>query len=78
MWLTIAAMVDVFPDPVTPVTRIMPRSAVATWASTDGSLSDSKVGTSNGITRITIMNDERWRRMLTRNRPIPGMPHEQS
>ena len=36
------------------------------------------VGTVNGITRITIMNDERCRSTLTRNRPTPGMPQEQS
>ena len=35
-------------------------------------------GTSKGMTRITIMNEERCRRTLTRNRPMPGQPHEQS
>src|SRR5579859_6447249 len=70
----IAAIVELFPDPVTPVTRIMPRSAFPTSASTAGSFNDSNVGTSNGITRMTIMNDERCRRMLTRKRPMPGMP----
>ncbi len=74
----IAAMVELLPDPVTPVTRIIPRSADATCARAGGSLSFSNDGTSNGITRITIMNDERCRRMLTRKRPIPGMPQEQS
>ncbi len=78
MWLMIAAIVELLPEPVTPVTRIIPRSTFATSASTAGNFSDSKVGTSNGITRMTIMNDERCRRMLTRKRPIPGMPHEQS
>jgi len=47
-------------------------------ARTAGSFSCSKVGTSNGMTRITIMNEERWRRMFTRKRPMPGAPHEQS
>ena len=42
------------------------------------SRSDSNVGTSNGITRITIMKLERCRRMLTRKRPTPVAPHEQS
>ncbi len=74
----IAAIVELLPEPVTPVTRIMPRSALATSASTAGSFSVSNVGTSNGMTRITIMNDERWRRMFTRKRPMPGMPQEQS
>ncbi len=36
------------------------------------------VGTVNGITRITIMKDDRWRSTFTRNRPTPGMPQEQS
>jgi hypothetical protein len=36
------------------------------------------VGTVNGMTRMTIMNEERCRSTLTRNRPTPGMPHEQS
>ena len=74
----IAAIVELLPDPVTPVTRIIPRSADATWDSTAGSFRLSNVGTSKGMTRITIMNDERWRRMFTRNRPIPGIPQEQS
>ena len=73
-----AAIVELFPEPVTPVTRIIPRSALATCDSTPGSFNDSKLGTSNGMTRITIMNDERCRRMFTRNRPMPGMPQEQS
>ena len=73
-----AAIVELFPEPVTPVTRIMPRSAAATVVSTGGSLSESNDGTSNGMTRSTIMKDERCRRMLTRNRPIPGAPQEQS
>ena len=36
------------------------------------------VGTVKGITRMTIMNDERWRRTFTRKRPTPGIPQEQS
>ena len=78
MWLIIAAMVLDLPEPVTPVTRIMPRSASAMVFRTGGSVSFSKVGTSNGITRITIMKLERWRRMFTRKRPMPCAPQEQS
>src|SRR6058998_4180112 len=78
MWFTIAAIVELFPEPVPPVTRTKPRSAAAIVVRMDGSLSDSNVGMSNGITRITIMNDERCRRMLMRKRPTPGTPHEQS
>src|SRR6187397_2969577 len=43
-----------------------------------GRARDARVGTVNGMTRMTIMNDERWRRMFTRKRPTPGMPQEQS
>ena len=78
MWLIIAAIVLDLPEPVTPVTRIIPRSASAIVFSTGGSPSFSNVGTSNGITRITIMKLERCRRMFTRKRPMPGAPHEQS
>ncbi len=78
MWFTSAASVLLLPLPVTPVTRIMPRSAPATVSSTAGRCSCSKDGTSNGITRITIMNDERCFRMLIRKRPMPGAPQEQS
>jgi hypothetical protein len=78
MKLTIAAIVLDLPEPVTPVTRIIPRSAWATRASTGGSRSDSNVGMSNGMTRITIMKLERCRRMLTRNRPTPATEYEQS
>src|SRR3989449_5719353 len=78
MWFTMAAMVELFPEPVTPVTRIIPASAAATLARIGGNLRESNVGTSNGITRITIMNEGRCRRMFTRNPPTPGMPQEQS
>ncbi len=71
-------MVLVLPDPLTPVTRTSPRSASASVASTAGSSSVAMVGTSNGITRITIMKEDRWRNTFTRNRPTPGMPQEQS
>ena len=78
MWCTIAATVELFPLPLTPVTSTRPRSDSATWLSASGRRSDSMVGTVNGITRITIMNDDRWRSTLTRNRPTPGIPQEQS
>ena len=78
MWFTSAAIVEVFPEPDAPATRIIPRSAAASVPSTGGSFSEPNVGTSKGMTRMTIMNDERWRRIFTRKRPTPGMPHEQS
>ena len=59
MWLIIAAIVLDLPEPVTPVTRIIPRSASVTRRITSGIFSFSKVGTSNGMTRITIMKLDR-------------------
>ena len=78
MCCSMAAMVDVFPLPVTPVTRISPDLYSVSRPSASGRPSCSSVGIANGITRITIMNEERCRRMLTRKRPTPGMPQEQS
>ena len=78
MWCTSAAMVDDFPPPLMPATISRPRSDSTSRPSSGGRLSDASVGTANGMTRITIMIDERWRRMFTRKRPTPGMPQEQS
>ena len=78
MWFTIAAIVELLPDPAGPVTSTRPWSVDATVRRTAGRWSDSNDGTSKGMTRITIMNEERCRRMLTRKRPRPGIPHEQS
>ena len=78
MWWTIAAMVELFPLPLTPVTSTSPRSDSAIGLSTSGSRSDSIEGTVNGMTRMTIMNEERCRSTLTRKRPTPGIPQEQS
>ena len=66
------------PEPVTPVTRTIPRLFSATSARTDGSSSSSSVGTSMGITRMMIPMVPRCRKMFTRNRPTPRAPHEQS
>src|SRR3954468_22018925 len=78
MWCTMAATVELLPLPLTPLTSTSPRSDSAIDLSTSGRASDSMVGTVNGITRITIMNEERCRRIFTRNRPTPGIPQEQS
>ena len=75
---TIAATVELLPAPPGPVTITSPRSPEAISASASGAPSEDSVGTAKGITRSTIMNEERWRRMFTRNRPTPGAPHEQS
>ena len=74
MWCTMAATVELFPLPLTPVTSMSPRSDSASCSSASGRRSDSSVGTVNGITRMTIMNEERCRSTLTRNRPTPGHP----
>jgi hypothetical protein len=73
-----AAIVLDLPEPVTPVTRTMPRSALAMSARTDGRPSCSNVGTAQGITRMTMANEPRCRMMLTRKRPMPDAAHEQS
>ncbi len=78
MWWTIPATVELFPLPLTPATTMSPRSASAIVLSASGRPSDSIEGTVNGMTRMTTMKLDRWRRTFTRNRPTPGMPHEQS
>ena len=72
-WCIIAASVDDLPEPVTPVTRTRPRSSMAIVSSTDGSRSSVSVGILALITRSTTLNVSRWRKMLTRKRPSPGM-----
>ena len=70
---------ELLPLPLTPVDQHQPPLGLGDLRQDRrGSRSDSMVGTVNGMTRITIMNDERCRSTLTRNRPTPGMPHEQS
>jgi hypothetical protein len=78
MWCTIAATVELLPLPLTPVTRTRPRSDSASCCTDAGSERDSIVGSVNGMTRITIMKEERCRRMLMRKRPTPGRPQLQS
>ena len=69
IWRMIAASVDDFPDPVTPVTSTRPRSYSAIDLTTGGSPSDSTVGTSKGMARSTSAKLPFWRKMLTRKRP---------
>jgi hypothetical protein len=78
MWCTMAATVELLPLPLTPVTQHQPALRFGELLQRGRSRRDSRVGTVNGITRITIMNEERWRSTLTRKRPTPGMPQEQS
>ncbi len=76
--LIMAAIVELLPEPVTPVTRTMPRSLLAILLIIGGSPRSSTEGISMGIDRRTIIGEPRCFRMFTRNRPIPGIPHEQS
>ena len=76
--LIIAAIVELLPDPVTPVTRIIPRSKPAILLMIEGKPRSSTEGISIGIERMTIIGDPRCFRMFTLNRPTPGIPQEQS
>ncbi len=64
----IAASVVDLPDPVVPVTRMIPRSSSASSPITGGSWSCSTVLISWGIVRMTSETDPRWRKALTRKR----------
>ena len=75
---TIAASVEDLPDPVGPVTRTMPLRSGTIARSASGSPRSWKDGIFIGITRMTIANDARWRKMLTRNRATPGSAYEMS
>ena len=65
----IAASVEDFPDPVGP-TRTMPFFNVAISARTGGALAQGR--DLPAMTRITIANEPRCLKMLTRNRPRSG------
>ena len=65
----IAASVVLLPEPVVPVTRMMPRSSSARRLTTSGSWRSSTESTLKGTTLNTTLMDPRWRKMLTRNRP---------
>ncbi len=54
-WFTSAASVLVRPDPGTPLTRTRPNSFSTVRPSDAGSPSDSKVGSTSGMTRITTI-----------------------
>ena len=64
----IAASVVDFPEPVVPVTRMIPRSSSASSPITGGSWSCSTVLISCGIVRMTSETEPRWWKALTRKR----------
>ena len=72
MWSTIAASVVDLPEPVVPVSRMIPRCSSARARITGGSPRSSIVRTWNGIARQAIEMQPRWRKALTRNRDSPG------
>ena len=72
MWSTIAASVVDFPEPVVPVTRMIPRGSSASRVTTSGSPSSSADRISNGTTRQAIEIEPRWRNAFTRKRARPA------
>ena len=73
MWSIIAASVVDLPEPVVPVSRMIPRGSSASRRTTSGRPSSSIVRTSKGIARQTIEIEPRWRKALTRKRETPGI-----
>jgi hypothetical protein len=70
---TIAASVEDLPDPVGPVTSTMPRRKETMSPSDGGSPRSSNVGIDIGMSRMTIEQWPRCRKMFTRNRATPSM-----
>ena len=68
-----ASVVDL-PEPVVPVSRMIPRSSSARSLTTSGSSSSSAVLMSNGIARQTSEIEPRWRKAFTRKRASPETP----
>ena len=72
MWPTIAASVEVLPEPVMPVTRMSPRSSAAIFFTIGGRPSWSRVGTLKGIARSTAARFPFCRNTEARKRPTPS------
>src|SRR5512139_1815382 len=68
IFLMMAARVVDLPEPVGPVTRMMPFLSFAMRLSCSGSPSWATVGISFGITRRMTLKEPRWEKTLTRNR----------
>ena len=76
IWSIIAASVVDLPEPVVPVSRMIPRCSSARSRITGGRPRSSTVRTWNGIARQAIETCPRWRKVLTRNRETPGRSYE--
>ena len=72
IWSIIAARVVDLPEPVVPVSRMIPRSSRASSEMTGGSRSSSTLLILKGMARQTIETAPRWRKALTRKRARPG------
>src|SRR3954471_24155658 len=77
-WSMIAASVELLPEPVVPVRRMIPRSSSATSPTTVGSPSCSIERISWGTERSTSEMTPRWRKAFTRKRDSPGTPKAKS
>ena len=72
MWSIIAASVVDLPEPVVPVSRMIPRGSSASRRTTSGSPRSSIVRTWNGMARSAIETSPRCLKALTRKRETPG------
>ncbi len=71
MWSIIAASVVDLPEPVVPVSRMIPRSSSDSSVMTGGRLSSATVRIVCGMARATRLSVPRWRKALTRKRATP-------
>ena len=78
MWSIIAASVVDLPEPVVPVSRMIPRSSSASSVITGGSASSLIVRILWGIARHTSEISPRWRKALMRKRATPSISNEKS
>src|SRR5579875_169647 len=78
MWSIIAARVVVLPDPVGPVTRIIPRCSSARRVTIGGRPRSSTDSAAGSTRRRTIAALPRWRKALPRKRPSPSIDKEKS
>ena len=72
MWSIIAASVVDLPEPVVPVSRMIPRSSLASEVTASGRPSSSTDLIMTGMARMTIEIEPRCRKALTRKRPRPS------
>src|SRR3954451_19272069 len=78
IWAIIAPSVELLPEPVVPVSRMIPRSSSATSPTTVGRPRAAIDLISCGTARITSEMTPRWRKAFTRKRERPGTPNAKS